>query len=411
MVAVEVSQTLEYRGGQLNAAPVPEFENIISNSPFIPMAAGQRKPEGQRITDERKAANLDHLGNTNHVKDSELASLFDKLKYKENLIDNIYETEKSKSLVSATPMSTALLTTSIVQDFQDSPDDEQDTRSIHEYLNDLEEEYQARALLAKSKRFFKKGTQRFSSAKATDQTECHKCDKKGHFVRDCLITEMYDWDEEEVSSNDNEVTEVKALMALTDEERVSVSKESANNDTSSSRPKDPADNSEMSITGSNKPKLSGAEDFTLSNHDNGKVPSNESQRNTTNHLVVVSDSSVTDYDSADESSVYSIPLPPLEKLTGAEPVSGPKTIKSILKSKSTFKAETLKGIRINEPSSAPVRGNKSSSASKTNSAPAGKLRNVKIKDDPPLAIVMKELNELKLQLSKNKSSYFRNKNS
>ncbi|GJY53012.1 hypothetical protein Tco_0444676, partial [Tanacetum coccineum] len=45
-------------------------------------------------------------------------------------------------------------------DFQDSPDDEEDTRSSHEYLNDLEEEYQARALLAKSKRFFKKGIQR-----------------------------------------------------------------------------------------------------------------------------------------------------------------------------------------------------------------------------------------------------------
>nr|GEU86253.1 retrovirus-related Pol polyprotein from transposon TNT 1-94 [Tanacetum cinerariifolium] len=34
-------------------------------------------------------------------------------------------------------------------------------------------------------------------------------------------------DEDEVSSNDNEVTKVKALMALTDEERVSDSKESA----------------------------------------------------------------------------------------------------------------------------------------------------------------------------------------
>ncbi|GKD80624.1 hypothetical protein Tco_1347463 [Tanacetum coccineum] len=106
-----------------------------------------------------------------------------------------------------------------------------------------------------------------------------------------------------------------------------------------------------------------------------------------------------------------VPLPPLEKLTGAEPVSGPKTIKSILKSKSIFKAKTLKGIIINEPSSAFTRGNKSSSVSKTNSAPVGKLKNVKMEDDPPLAIVMKELNELKLQISKNKSSYFRNKNS
>ncbi|GJY99763.1 hypothetical protein Tco_0517193 [Tanacetum coccineum] len=153
-------------------------------------------------------------------------------------------------------------------------------------------------------------------------------------------------------------------------------------DTSSSGPKDPmfvkslADNSKVSIIGSNKPKLSEAEDSTLSNHNMLKHP-----------------------------------LPLLEKLTGAEPDSGPKTIKSILKSKFTFKAETLKGIIINEPSSALARGNKSSSASKTNSAPAGKLKNVKMEDDPPLAIVMKELNELKLQISKNKSSYFRNKNS
>ncbi|GKD06806.1 hypothetical protein Tco_1181780, partial [Tanacetum coccineum] len=328
-----------------------------------------------------------------------------------------------------------------------------------------------------------------------------------------LIAETYDWDDEEVSSDDNEVTEVKALMALTDEERVSVGKESANNGEwvkifiqkvhtllemednndrktfldylcidlnyveeqrnnllskhrnlvhklntcneqllvlkqakldlltmqhvnteilkenqnlrnelkeltsiieawlNSSNKVNQSDNSEMSITCSNKPKLSGAEDFTLLNHDTGKVPSNESQRNTSDHSVVVSDSSVIDYDSADESSVCSTPLPPLEKLTGAEPVSGPKTIKLILKSKSTFKAETLKGFTINEPSSAPIRGNKSSSASKTNSALARKLKNVKIEDDPPLAIVMKELNELKLQFSKNKSSYFRNKNS
>ncbi|GKB40746.1 hypothetical protein Tco_0885688 [Tanacetum coccineum] len=188
-------------------------------------------------------------------------------------------------------------------------------------------------------------------------------------------------------------------------------------DTSSSGPKDPVfvksstDNSEVSINGSNKPKLSETEDSTMSNHDTGKVPSNESQRNTTDHSTVVSDSSAVDYDSVDESSVCSTPLSPLEKLTGAEPISGPKTIKSILKSKSTFKAETLKGIIINEPSSALARGNKSSSVFKTNSAPTGKLKDVKIEDDPPLAIVMKELNELKLHISKNKSSYFRNNNS
>nr|GEW35127.1 hypothetical protein [Tanacetum cinerariifolium] len=37
----------------------PQFENIISNGPFVLMAAGQRKPEAQCTANERKAANLD----------------------------------------------------------------------------------------------------------------------------------------------------------------------------------------------------------------------------------------------------------------------------------------------------------------------------------------------------------------
>ncbi|GKD53430.1 hypothetical protein Tco_1286817, partial [Tanacetum coccineum] len=125
--------------------------------------------------------------------------------------------------------------------------------------------------------------------------------------------------------------------------------------------------------------------------------------------VAISDSSETNYDLADESSVCSTPLPPLAKLAGAKPVSGPKTIKSILKSNFTFKAKTLKGITLKEPSSTPAKDNrKGTPASKTFLAPADKLKNVKIEDDPPLATVMKELNELILQLSKNKSSYSRN---
>ncbi|GKC64284.1 retrovirus-related pol polyprotein from transposon TNT 1-94 [Tanacetum coccineum] len=106
-MATEVPQTLEYRGGQLSAAPLIEVENF-----------------------------------TNWKRGSCATSL----------------------------------------DFQDSPDDEED------------------------------GTQRFSSIKATDQTEYHKCGKKGHFARDCFSE-----------------TEVKALMALADEERVFVGKKSANN--------------------------------------------------------------------------------------------------------------------------------------------------------------------------------------
>ncbi|GJT05231.1 hypothetical protein Tco_0839693 [Tanacetum coccineum] len=311
----------------------PQFENIIKNGPFSPMTAGQRKPEGQWTGDERKAANLD---------------------------------QRLKSLIMS-----VLPDDQMNFDFQDSPDDEEDTRSSHEYLNDLEEEeYQARALLVKSKGFFKK-------------------------------------DEEEMSSDDSEMVEVKVLMALA-EENDDINKEGAKN----------GEWVKISIRKciseqipSQKKRILGADQLIEDPSSSRKKDLDitvESQRNTTDPSVAVTDSLATDYDLADESSVYSTSLPPLKKLDGVEPISGPKTIKSILRSKSTFKAKTLKGVIINEPSSSPPKDNKSSPASKVNSAPAGKLKSVKIKDDPPLAIVIKELNDLKLQISKNQSSYSRN---
>ncbi|GJS28288.1 hypothetical protein Tco_0488908 [Tanacetum coccineum] len=442
------------------------------------------------------------LRNTNHVKDSDLASLF------------------------ATPLSTAFFSTFIVQDFQDSPDDEEDTRSSQEYLNDLKKEYQARALLAKSKRFFKKSkplspshhkpelwpTKDFKAnynkvkAKLALLSSSASASKATTVKNKGLIAEAYEWDEEEVSFDDNEMVEVKVLMALA-EDNDAVSKEGARNgewvkismrkvhtllemeDNDDRKTyldylcnylnyveeqkinllakhknivqelntckeqllvlkqakldfltmqhvnteilkenqnlrkelKELTAITETWLNNLNKlmtqkypyqvlkdPCLSEAEGFILPNHDTGRILPPESQTNTTEPPVAVTDSSTTNYDSADESSVCSTPLSPLKKLAGAEPVSGPKTIKSILKSNSTFKAEILKNVSSNEPSSAPAKGNKNSSALKVNSAPASKLKRVKIKEDPPLAIIMKELNDLKLQFNKNQSSYSRN---
>ncbi|GJR36403.1 hypothetical protein Tco_1212087 [Tanacetum coccineum] len=264
MAAVEVLQTLEYRGGQLNAAPVLEVENFTNWKKSSP----QHKPELRPTKD--------------------FEAKYNKVKAKLALLS--------------------------------------------------------------------------SSASASKASMVNNKD---------LIDETYEWDEE-VSSDDNEMVEVKVLMALA-EENDAVSKEGARNgewvkihiekciseqipsqkkrilrvdqlteDPSSSGQKDlvfvksSANDTKVTIPGVERPWLSEAK---------------------------VDDSLVTDYDSADESSVCSTPLP-LMKLDGIEPISGPKTIKSILRSKSTFKTQALKGVITNEPSSASAKGNKSSSAQK-----------------------------------------------
>nr|GEV73199.1 retrovirus-related Pol polyprotein from transposon TNT 1-94 [Tanacetum cinerariifolium] len=209
-----------------------------------------------------------------------------------------------------------------------------------------------------------------------------------------LLADAYEWDEEEVSSDDNEMVEVKVLMALFDEENITIGKESARNDewVKISMRKvhtllDMEDNDERK---SFLDYLCVDLNYVKEQINNlvlkhGDLVS-ESQVKIIDPLVAITNSLATEYDSADESLVCSTSLPPLEKLAGAEPISGPKTIKSILKSNSTFKLETLKGATLNEPSSAPAKDNKNVSASKRNSAPTGKLKNVKLEDDIPLVI-------------------------
>ncbi|GJS23392.1 hypothetical protein Tco_0452024 [Tanacetum coccineum] len=335
------------------------------------------------------------LRNTNYVKDSELSSLFGKLKYEENLIDSIYKNEKNKYLVSATPLSTAFFSTSIDEEEVSSDENEaievkalmalaneervsigkesasngewvkisiqkvhtlleiednDDRKSFLYYLcidlNDVEE--QRNNLLSKHRNLI----QELNTCK--EQLLVSKQAKLDLLTMQHVNTKI-------LKKNQNLRNELKELTSITETWITSSNKVNQYN-------------SNMSITSSNKPRLSKAEDSTLPNHDTSKVPSDESQRNTTNPSVAVFDSLTTDYDSTDESSICSTPLPPLEKLA--------------------------------EPSSTPAKDNKKgTSASKTFSAPAGKLKNVKIEDDPPLVTVIKELNELKLQLSKNKSSY------
>ncbi|GJV32496.1 hypothetical protein Tco_1392896 [Tanacetum coccineum] len=379
-MAAEVPQTLEYKGGQLNPAHVlevenftnwkkrflchiigiePQFENIIKNGPYIPMTTDHEKPESQWTSDERKADNLDQ--NTNHVKDSR----------------RILKGSTGPRQL------TKLNVTSVAGWMRPSKDFEAKYNKVKAKL----------ALLSSS----------VSPLKST------MIKNKG------LIAEAYEWDEEEVSLDDNEMVKVKhinteilkenqnlrnELKELTKitktwlngsnkvnqciSEQIPTQKkrilgaDQLTEDPSSSGQKDlgfvrsSAKDTKVSIPSVERPWLSEAKGFILSNHD------------TTN-----------------ESLVNCTPLPPLEKLSGVEPVFGPKTIKPILKPKSKFKAEALKGIILNDPSSALAKNNKKTSASITNSAPAGKLKRVKTKDDLPLSVSSDILqNKYKTQFKK-----------
>nr|GEV61133.1 retrovirus-related Pol polyprotein from transposon TNT 1-94 [Tanacetum cinerariifolium] len=143
-------------------------------------------------------------------------------------------------------------------------------------------------------------------------------------VDDLVLTVEEGKDKEEVSSDDNEMVKVKVLKALA-EENDAVKKEGARNDECVKismrkfRAKDIVfvkclvDDTKVTIPGVERPWLSKAKGFILPNHDTSMILPSESQRNTTDSSVAVTDSSATDYDLAYESSVCSIPLPPLKK--------------------------------------------------------------------------------------------------
>nr|GEW96050.1 hypothetical protein [Tanacetum cinerariifolium] len=138
----------------------------------------------------------------------------------------------------------------------------------------------------------------------------------------------------------------------------------------------------------NEPKSNTKTWLSSSKQVNQILPA-ESQRNSTDPPVAVIDSSESECDSTDESSVCFTSFPPLEKPSDVEPISGPKTVKTTLKLIYTFKTKALKGIIPNEPSSALAQENKNASTSKSNSSRVGNSKNVKTTDYLHLATVIK----------------------
>ncbi|GKD74827.1 hypothetical protein Tco_1333109 [Tanacetum coccineum] len=167
------------------------------------------------------------LRNANHTQTLDLADIYGRFVYEDNLI--------------------------LKKDFYKNFDDEVDERTSEEYLRDLDIKYHERALLANSKHFIKRRNN-FSGQKENENTECYKCGNKDHFKdykaeykkikaklalfeaspsssqnpktfkpkNKGLVAETFDWDDEE------EATQVKVLMALADDE-LTVGKSHARN--------------------------------------------------------------------------------------------------------------------------------------------------------------------------------------
>ncbi|GKF05494.1 hypothetical protein Tco_0036162 [Tanacetum coccineum] len=115
---------------------------------------------------EKRLSFSQGLRNVNHIQTLDLADIYERFIYKDNLISRRH-TESKKALVTA-PISSAFFSNSVVQDFQENSDDEVDERTSEEYLRDLDTEFHKRALLTSSKHFIKRNI--FSVSKANENT-------------------------------------------------------------------------------------------------------------------------------------------------------------------------------------------------------------------------------------------------
>ncbi|GJU49624.1 retrovirus-related pol polyprotein from transposon TNT 1-94 [Tanacetum coccineum] len=150
------------------------------------------------------------LRNANHTKTLDLADIYGRFVYEDNLIQRRYSDTK-KAI-----------------DFQENSDDKVDERSSEEYLRDLDIEYQERSILANSK-YYKAECKKMKAKLALLEASPSRSQNPKTFQpkNKGLVAKTFDWDEEEVS-NEEEVTQVKILMTLADDE-LTVEKSHARN--------------------------------------------------------------------------------------------------------------------------------------------------------------------------------------
>ncbi|GJQ89589.1 hypothetical protein Tco_0000728 [Tanacetum coccineum] len=217
----------------------PYYLKCIKDGPFQPKTTeDDAKPESQWTPDEKRVVIQDQCLKSiimsclpNDVMESVISCVSAKETWtdlvhsfkgpadtKENRIMDLkleYQTFRAKSTESLSHTYTSYktllnelandgvnLSKHEINDFQENFDDEVDERTSEEYLTDLDIEYLERAFFSQNPKTFQPKN-------------------KG------LVSETFDWDEEDVSDKE-EVTQVKVLMALADDE-LTVGKSHARN--------------------------------------------------------------------------------------------------------------------------------------------------------------------------------------
>ncbi|GJX53765.1 hypothetical protein Tco_0282134 [Tanacetum coccineum] len=210
----------------------------VNNVPRLVDKKGAKdddKPESQWTPDERRVVVQDQL-----LKSIIMSCLPD------DIMESIISCEIAKATwadlalintPSSNAISTAFFSNNVIQYFQENSDDEVNERSSEEYLRDLDIDVHERALLTNSKltgySSVSKGFQPMFTPKLiqSSQNSISQANLKTPNTfqpkNKGLVAETFDWDEEEVA-DDEEVTRVKVLIALADDE-ITVGKNHASN--------------------------------------------------------------------------------------------------------------------------------------------------------------------------------------
>ncbi|GJU21099.1 hypothetical protein Tco_1154441 [Tanacetum coccineum] len=153
------------------------------------------------------------LRNANHTQTLDFADIYRRFVYEDNLISRRYPETKTALVTtpSDSPKSTVFFSNNILQDFQENSYDDAYERSSEEYLRDLELEFHKRALLTNSKHFIKRKNN-FLSQKQMKTLNVTNVAKK------VILQEIAFPKHEEDVFDDEEMTQVKVLMALADDE-------------------------------------------------------------------------------------------------------------------------------------------------------------------------------------------------